>query len=296
MKEEKTKQFDIFMENYNVEQISNTNNHYKYTYMSNLRKMFQSKINVMNDEIKINEKYPNYRFHYMDIRNTIPNVNDLYNDFSVNLCSSDILIKLEKLVIDLKHLFELMFEDELIAQNKYLKKILYNYSNLNVKQQMNKLYNMIIINLTKIIYKIEQLYKFAQDNILKHGFPQFKTDDYNKLCGIYDQQNFFLKTISTMNDLYFLRRFLDKSYVKNCILYVGMAHLVNVSFILVKYFDFKITNIFSVNPEFDINQIQTLKFDSLDFNDIMMSNIVNKLPNYEYAQCVNLFNFPENFS
>ena len=53
-----------------------------------------------------------------------------------------------------------------------------------------------------------------------------------------------------LTDLYFIRRFITKDYIKNGIIYTGSAHLCDITYILTKYFNFKITNIFYKHNNF----------------------------------------------
>ena len=51
----------------------------------------------------------------------------------------------------------------------------------------------------------------------------------------------------TITDIYFLRRFLDKDYIKNVLTYCGRNHALNYIYFLVKYFNFKITKLYNSN-------------------------------------------------
>ncbi len=52
----------------------------------------------------------------------------------------------------------------------------------------------------------------------------------------------YMSTTSQIMDLYFLRRFLDKSYVTNGIIYTGAYHTMDIIYILINKFDFKLTH------------------------------------------------------
>ena len=52
---------------------------------------------------------------------------------------------------------------------------------------------------------------------------------------------------SKIMDLYFVKQFLDKDYITNSISYTGIDHSVHVLYILVKYFNFNITHISTLN-------------------------------------------------
>ena len=94
-------------------------------------------------------------------------------------------------------------------------------------------------------------------------------------------------------DLNFLRRFLDKDYIKNTIIYTGVEHLSDITYILLKYFNFKLTNVYYHHKEIDINQITEIKnFDYINkLNNYFRNYDINSI----VIQCSNLFDFPSNF-
>jgi hypothetical protein len=99
-------------------------------------------------------------------------------------------------------------------------------------------------------------------------------------------------------DLYLMRRILDKKYTNNNIIYTGQNHLVDISVLLVKYFDFKITNIFYLDEKIkDINKF-IKKIDTTDYSYITDTTIylTNSTDEDGVDQCADLFNFPDNFS
>jgi len=101
-----------------------------------------------------------------------------------------------------------------------------------------------------------------------------------------------------LTDLFLLRRILDKDYVKTALIYTGNYHLSDTCHLLIKYFNFKITNITwsnisveELNKKFKSYKkflIGLKTFDELFF--IVNPDLQNPL------QCSNLFNFPPNLS
>ena len=90
-------------------------------------------------------------------------------------------------------------------------------------------------------------------------------------------------------DMYLLRRFLDKDYVTNTITYTGASHSVNYIRLLVKYFDFDITNC-SYVKDGDIKEAVNVirkseKFEEL--YELFLEPVV--------VQCVDMKGFPELF-
>ena len=94
---------------------------------------------------------------------------------------------------------------------------------------------------------------------------------------------------SSIVDLYFYRRFLDKSYITNAVVYTGAAHGQNHIYNLVKYFDFKITHASYIYSS-DIKDIQNIVKKSNGRIDIE-KYFIDK----ETYQCSDLSTFPEAF-
>ena len=97
-------------------------------------------------------------------------------------------------------------------------------------------------------------------------------------------------------DLYTIRRIVDKDYNTNSIIYTGMAHSVNITNILIKYFNFNITHTYF--KEVSINKLND-KFKNNDY-DIINNDYINLklydllLPEY-LTQCTDMKNFPDMF-
>lgn len=88
-------------------------------------------------------------------------------------------------------------------------------------------------------------------------------------------------------DLYMIRRFLDKSYVKNAVSYTGAYHSLNYIRILVKYFDFDITH-YSYLKDKNIKIIKEKikkSISTYDLNEYFFPKILN--------QCSDVESFPE---
>lgn len=94
--------------------------------------------------------------------------------------------------------------------------------------------------------------------------------------------------------LYFLRRFLDKNYIKNGILYTGSAHMCNIVYLLVKYFDFDLSHYHYSSKKINNKIIKSLSVK--DSIETLQNYFFKYDENYNIIQCINLFNFPENFT
>ena len=122
---------------------------------------------------------------------------------------------------------------------------------------------------------------------------------YNDLMQINDIE--IIPLFAQLMDIYFLRRFLDKKYITNAIVYVGSAHAAIYIDILVNLFNFKITHA-SLAITNNINKINKLVRKLHPFKSGMhyhkiTDNILNiflPLKN-KIIQCSNISSFPKNF-
>jgi hypothetical protein len=96
-------------------------------------------------------------------------------------------------------------------------------------------------------------------------------------------------------DIYLLRRFLDKKYIKTVVAYTGAAHSVNYIKYLVKIYDFKITHSAYTNTKMSIEKLQNcIKFKKCNLN---LENIfIQGTKSNKYIQCTNISKFPEHFN
>jgi hypothetical protein len=294
---EKTKQFDLFAEMYPEEYKSE----YilgKKRYIDNFVKLFQSKLKKTDKEVKINKLYPNFRFHFMDIRNTIPLFYEIFFFLEkIDFEKLDIKDVEGKLYTHLKNIekFILYLKNN---KNKYINKITNKYTNNEIKKIMNKLYNMFFDKLVEIKDICNKLLNLINEEKL------FDKKIYNMFLL---QLKFIINKsgnlLTILTDLYFLRRFLDKNYIKNVILYTGNFHLADITYLLVNYFNFTITNIYYYNNKINPNPkiLETIikkNKDNIYFTGSLWETLTqnyNKSKDIVY-QCVNLFNFPDNFS
>ena len=91
-----------------------------------------------------------------------------------------------------------------------------------------------------------------------------------------------------ITDLYFLRRFLDKKYIKNGIIYSGFAHSLHIILKLVKLFNFKVTNV--SYSDIKLEKLNKLVKKANSYRDFE----TNLLPKY-LIQCSSMKNFPDMF-
>ena len=86
------------------------------------------------------------------------------------------------------------------------------------------------------------------------------------------------------------------AYINNTIIYTPISNFSNICYILINYFNFKITHINHINENININKyISNLSIN--DFSYIYkLNDLFTKKLNNEIYQCTNLFNFPDNFT
>lgn len=192
--------------------------------------------------------------------------------------------------------------------DKYLKKIIYKIFNLynykNVKIQLAKYIDNSLekINLAKkklqdFHNKILDIYNKINNNYNKIYCDEKNcyyinhssfTDKYNLLSPYLDDiDNNISNAFVLIMDVYFLRRFLDKDYVTNGIVYNGYSHTYNIIYILVNNFNFKITHSL-LNK--DLNKYVKNK----DYENFVSKDWINIFPD-QLMQCSNIANFPKLF-
>jgi hypothetical protein len=267
---------DFFMEtSFNQEDDLMKNLKFKDKYIDEINKFFISNIIIKNNKnlgTKINK---NIRFHYVDIRENFK-TQSFYKLFqSIKSCISEnksykeykkyidiILDELDKLKEILKN-----------NHNKFIHKLKTKYTHKDIKDKLNKLLDKLYIDI----------------DILKLNIKNINT--------INDSENMYIEIIriyAWLMDIYFLRRFLDKKYIKNSIIYCGSGHSLRYIHFLIREFNFKITHAsYSAKPIGLVNEILR----NYESYDVTGDNEIYKLFNrQEQLQCIDISSFPENFS
>lgn len=92
-------------------------------------------------------------------------------------------------------------------------------------------------------------------------------------------------------DIYMIRRFLDKDYITNAVSYTGIFHSSHIIYILIKYFNFKLTNIVYSDKKYkNIDEINTTIKKSNN-----LKNVLSIIYPHILYQCSNIKDFPINF-
>jgi len=194
-----------------------------------------------------------------------------------------------------------------------LDKILSKYNHPDIHKNLLKHITIIKESISSIIANCDNIINFCNDTInrineapyyIKH--KQIIFDDLNKydyglstkeirdiIKKIYDDvaglHLKFIHTYSKIIDIYFLRRFLDKKYVTNAIVYTGASHSNTYIEILIKDFNFKITHTsYSLISDLDDLNNEATKRTSLELFELFLPPI--------QSQCSDLTNFPDNFN
>lgn len=190
------------------------------------------------------------------------------------------------------------------SMNYLANKIKNNYNHLSVKKVMRELLIKSIISF-KVLYDyieetIEKIKEYIASNhkndelIESADYIGYGNDSHFVLGAVADLLGRYHKTTDSfvsayarMTDIFMLRRFLDKDYITNAIVYSGAAHSSTYVNVLVRYFGFQITH------------ISTARFDSLKKLNSAIKRLEWDESKYlfpkKFKQCSNIKDFPDNF-
>lgn len=306
--QEKDREFDLFIEEYKFIQSSQP---LKQTlkYIEKIWNFSAKNYTVdINKMIKTSEQFPNTRFHYFDIRESIDYFKNLFHNFD-SLTASFGQHGNERgkaYLYDLYNSLKILHDNLIkptIDKYNFITKMKERYAHKSVKIKMNIIIKQLIKNLNDLLTsiktsynKIDELYKKFVKNQYKEDiddelhYPLYKI--FNK---IHDD---FAELTSKLTDIYLLRRLLDKDYVKTGLIYTGNWHSYDITELLVKMFDFKITNVYQSN--YDVNElnkkIKATKdiFPNMTYYDSLFFKVNPRLE--VPLQCSNMFSFPDNLS
>jgi hypothetical protein len=212
-----------------------------------------------------------YDFNY--ILNTLNYYLDVYNN---NINIIDKYYKDEKSNVDKENYNDILFN-----------KIITKYNNKENKIKINKFFKVMCYERMK--YIIDEIKKFITDcnkyqKIFDNNINKFERKHMNSNKELYKQyflNEFFTETdeykkikndvFITVNkietqirdiglyimDCYFLRRLLDKDYIKNSIVYTGAFHNTDYLHFLVKNYDYKIVEYGTIN-DISSNELEKL--------------------------------------
>lgn len=312
------KQVDFMLETYKDYQ----NNCESQNYLFKLRKMFNSfyKKNPYYENLRIHYlDIRNYKYLEQIHQNSYYLIdylksNNIYKFKTINEKLDTMKFYLNKIMdYYLNNLDKSYDTDKENIFENLLDKIMNKYNNIDNKQKINKFLetnfykkikytNELIINLkTKLneysinIENSNKKDKYVVCNKNKKDYEKYiyeysfyNTKEYydikyeiNNKCSEIKEQIDIIKL--TIMDCYFLRRFLDKDYITNNIVYTGFIHTIEYLYFLVKHYDFKII-------EMDDKNSYTIK----ELNNIIKNNnsiydVINiLLSKQSFKQCIKI--------
>ena len=244
-----------------------------YNNFENIDDIIKSNINyndiffeIDKDDDKIlfennKKKYPNLRLHWNDVSSNnfiIKSIKyEIYNHltFFINIIKNTdnnnynitLFNTFLNNIIQIKNNVNILFDIINNDNNKnnthtysfnFINKIKYRYNNNDNNICVEKYFTVIInyINIIKkyIDYIIKNVKKYINNN---NNSTQLIFNIFIKLSKIYNNLNI---VNHLFNDIYTIRRILDKNYISNCIIFSKSNTIYNYVFSLINLFDFKI--------------------------------------------------------
>lgn len=298
-------------------------------YLQNLWKFFYQYLKFDLDTNTVSSLFKNVRLHYLDIRDvwysflTSPllfvkaqlNANHEYVPDMVNTAINVILefMKTVETILSTKKIDKVIkkqiiskleynivpfltkseYRKEYLEQAVYLlDKLLNKYQHNNVKKIINGYIDSFLIKWQQYIKDLTILYNNVKD--LSPNAYQDKVF-INKLDKDLDYFHTRINSyLVRLVDIYFLRRFLDKDYITNAIVYTGAAHSV-IYICLLRQIGFKITHCFNCSIK-NINELNKAVSKIKNFpteQDLFYLMDLFVTPNR--SQCIDLSEFPDDF-
>lgn len=271
------------------------------SYMGELKRFFR--------ELFSSKYLQNIRFHYMglrilDVEDLFHNINHAINNIS-RVFSAEIHSIRDTIPIlreCSKHLeqFFLMFKsvresEETDASAYSIKKLYSQYKHPEVKKSIQKIMNSLFDDLDNIIKYLDKIIKEFENiaNILKYGSVRSQETKIDMktfmLQSFFYLKNFLSTFFDKLSDTNFLRRFLDKDYVTNAIVYT----MAPSSDIYVKYlvdeWNFKITHAAYVLDNMSIKELNS------SIKETLLEEIPPLLWPKTFEQCSDMTLFPKDF-
>ena len=274
-------------------------------YILNMRDFVNKNFNIddKNNVVK-SDKYPNVRFHYFDLRNSFTKMFKILDKLTNYIHSSldwryDLRRNVDILLNDLTQLRSRIEEIVTILDSNNIKEIkkireAKRYNHKEIYENIIEKYNDIEKKLKEI--DVQKL-KF---DIVKKFNKHTKSDKINNYDYVFDIFQMIYKLskdiedeTSKLIDLYLVRRFLDKSYIKIGLVYAGYAHFSHILHILINDFNFEITH--STTDIEDKNKI--IKYAKSKTSSEFISYLLNEISiNLFVVQCSQYKNFPKSLN
>ena len=176
-----------------------------------------------------------------------------------------------------------MYKDNVDILLDYIEVVLDNF--LKLKTLIDKKILLFIPYLSKGTYNPEykNLDEFELNDPL---FTDSIMQEFDELCDMCRKKMLIIYT--RLIDLFFLRRFIDKDYITTAISYTGYYHSSTYIYMLIKYFNFKITHI-AESEEKNIDKLHNSAK-----SDTLYKFQYNITPP-SITQCCDISHFPSEF-
>lgn len=281
-------EWDLFIEddiNYKDNKYIIEKSNYAGIYILELRDYFNNKYSeTVNSVVK---KKNNIRYHYFDLRMKL-------NYFSIyNFLNDVINYNYQKIFLSnkLENIYNLILVDyDYIFKKDNKLNSKYNNSKfsdiiLKILSKKNEEFKKILRDFKNIMNDVKKNSDFFLKKLTKNSFYDYYYEIKNQIINFRNQ---YASLNAEIIDLYFLRRFLDKKYIKNGVIYSGSDHSINIIYILVKLFNFKITNV--SYSKIKIDKLNKYIKKSNNYTDLR----VQLYPEY-LIQCSSMEGFPDMF-
>lgn len=302
--------YDFFYEGFfDVEPIIDKNQQnnfrYDYNYKTNkyfiqILKLVFNNIELVDNKIHTSKQFENVRLHYFNFRNQIPHMKYIFfNDTNfLQLKTSTNYNNTIGILEDYKLMMNELQTFILSDKNPYIVKIKSRYQNKDIQDIILQIFDKNVVKLIENVLKLitDTIYYIKNTPELYNSYLLLE-DEYDIQKKIFINVfliNYYIKNIySNIIDIYLVRRLLDKEYINNTIIYTGAYHMIHITYILLKYFNFEISHITNTD----------LSVKDKDINKLIKSKNINKYDDIYFLekylwnntlQCSNLFNFPDN--
>ena len=323
------KTYDFFLETTPeliIEKVAELYPEPKLKYIRKVGKFFYESIRFDASKNKLSSLFKNVRLHYIDIRTVI-----LYHlfpilDYAISQLEENIkgvhrivegslvaVIELTDIILSTlknKELPEKKINMEAIKkfntpfiphrQEYYdhliylMNKFLHGYTNSNIKKIIYRYIDLLIPEIEAAFIFFLNLYEESK----KLNYESYQNESIkNKfIVAFRDMKNiFFTYRFAILVDLYFLRRFLDKKYITNVVVYSGAFHSVTCIYIL-NSIGFKITHCANcvIQDMIELNNVVAKISNFPSIKSIFELFHIFEQP-IDNTQCSDLSEFPELF-
>ena len=279
------KNIDFMMET-EIKPTNTYNKEINYEYIEKLKKLFQEIYDKDENYEHLKIHYIDVT-KKNDIQECCFLLSDIYQHLNNYMYDIDYIINKLEHIKEILYYFNDIIEkykknekaivDKNIMIDDIFYKIIVKYNNVENKKKINKYFDMICFK--KIKYIIELIDKYVvnfnkykktieskknnnydehlhkNESVYKQLYlmkSYYDTDEYAKIKkeidDIINEIDIHIYTlIKAVMDCYFMRRFVDKPYIKNVIAYTGILNTVSCLYFLVKYYDYKILEYSFIN-------------------------------------------------